>query len=124
MGMETYARVQQVWCWVGIAGLVVVCGLLLFASPQDFQNAFTREATSLFGAKDGAYQATIDAASKTFSGSSFSTLTFGPLLLLLPWLAFYLLWPNSGATLYREVRDAKDIRKPFWSIFARLSVTQ
>ncbi|HXL78385.1 MAG TPA: amino acid permease, partial [Candidatus Eisenbacteria bacterium] len=47
----------------------------------------------------------------------------GPLLLLLPWLAFYLLWPNWGATLYGEVRGAKDIRKPFWSMFAGLWVT-
>ena len=123
MGMETYARIQKVCFWIGIAGLVVVCGLLLFASPQDFQSAFNREATSLFGAKDGAYQATIDAASKTFAGSSFGTLSFGPLLLLLPWLAFYLLWPNWGATLYGEVRGAKDIRKPFWSMFAGLWVT-
>src|SRR5260370_7292882 len=67
--------------------------------------------------------ATIDAASKTFAGSSFGTLSFGPLLLLLPWLAFYLLWPNWGATLYGEVRGAKDIRKPFWSLFAGLWVT-
>src|SRR5260370_6940852 len=123
MGMETYARIQKVCFWIGIAGLVVVCGLLLFASPQDFQNAFNREATSLFGAKDGAYQATIDAASKTFSGSRFSTLTFGPLLLLLPWLAFHLLWPNWGATLYGEVRAAKDLPKPFSSTFAVLWVT-
>ncbi len=123
MGMETYARIQKVCFWIGLGGLAVVCLLLLFASPQDFQNAFNREATSLFGAKDGAYQATIDAASKTFAGSSFGTLSFGPLLLLLPWLAFYLLWPNWGATLYGEVRGAKDIRKPFWSMFAGLWVT-
>src|SRR6266853_6028779 len=69
MGMETYARIQKICFWIGIAGLVVVCGLLLFASPQDFQNAFNREATSLFGAPAGAYQATIDAGSKTFAGS-------------------------------------------------------
>src|SRR5467141_672318 len=50
MGMETYARIQKICFWIGIGGLVVVCGLLLFASPQDFQNAFNREATSLFGA--------------------------------------------------------------------------
>src|SRR6266853_4688841 len=69
MGMETYARIQKICFWIGIGGLVVVCGLLLFASPQDFQNAFNREATSLFGAPAGAYQATIDAGSKTFAGS-------------------------------------------------------
>src|SRR5665213_1637924 len=80
-------------------------------------------ATSLFNAGPNAYQGTIDAASKTFGGSSFGTLSFGPVLLLLPWLAFYLLWPNWGATLYGEVRGAKDFRKPFWSMFSGLWVT-
>ena len=123
MGMETYAKIQKVCFWIGLAGLAVVCALLLFASPQDFQNAFNREATSLFGAPANAYQGTIDAAKTTFAGSSFGAFTFGPLLLLLPWLAFYLLWPNWGATLYGEVRGAKDFRKPFWSMFWGLWVT-
>ena len=123
MGMETYARIQKVCFWIGLVGLAVVCGLLLFYSQSDFQNAFNREATSIFGAPANAYQGTIDAASKSFSGSSFGTFTFGPVLLLLPWLAFYLLWPNWGATLYGEVRGAKDFRKPFWSMFWGLWVT-
>jgi len=123
MGMETYARIQKVCFWIGLGGLVVVIGLLLFASPQDFQNAFNREATSLFGAPANAYQGTIDAASKTYSGHDFGFFAFGPLFLLMPWLAFYLLWPNWGATLYGEVRGAKDIRKPFWSMFWGLWVT-
>src|SRR5450759_3835450 len=123
MGMETYARIQKVCFWIGIGGLVVVCGLLLFASQSDFQSAYNREATSLFNAPANAYQATIDAASKTFAGSDFGHFAFGPVLLLLPWLALYLLWPNWGATLYGEVRGAKDIRKPFWSMFWGLWVT-
>src|SRR5213082_3611785 len=78
MWMETYARIQKICFWIGLAGLAVVCGLLLFYSQSDFQNAFNREATSLFGAPANAYQATIDAASKTFGGSSFSTFAVGP----------------------------------------------
>src|SRR5581483_9500058 len=123
VGMETYARIQKICFWIGLVGLAVVCGLLAFASPSDFQNAFNHEATSLFGAPANAYQATIDAASKTFSFTSFNHFDFGPVLLLLPWLAFYLLWPNWGATLYGEVRGAKDVRKPFWSMFWGLWVT-
>jgi APA family basic amino acid/polyamine antiporter len=124
MGMETYARIQKVCFWIGLAGLVVVCGLLLFTSQSDFQSAFNREATSLFGAPANAYQATIDAASKGgFAAKDFGYFAIGPVLLLLPWLAFYLLWPNWGATLYGEVRGAKDIRKPFWSMFWGLWVT-
>jgi len=124
MGMETYARIQKICFWIGLGGLVVVCGLLLFASQSDFQSAYNREAASLFGASGNAYQATIDAAAKGgFAGSDFGHFAFGPILLLLPWLAFYLLWPNWGATLYGEVRGAKDIRKPFWSMFWGLWVT-
>src|SRR5207302_1480523 len=77
-----------------------------------------REAANLFGAKGDAYQQTIDAASKGgLTAVSFSSFAFVPTLLVLPFLAFYLLWPNWGATLYGEVRGAKDIRKPFWSMF-------
>jgi len=124
LGMETYARIQKICFWIGIVGLVVVCALLLFNSQSDFQNAFNREAASLFGASGNAYQATIDAASKGgFAGSDFGHFDFGPVLLLMPWLAFYLLWPNWGATLYGEVRGAKDVRKPFWSMFWGLWVT-
>lgn len=124
LGMETYARIQKVCFWIGLVGLAVVIGLLAFASQTDFQNAFNREAHSLFGATGNAYQGTIDAATKGgYGGSSFSTFSFGPILLVLPWLAFYLLWPNWGATLYGEVRGAKDIRKPFWSMFWGLWVT-
>jgi APA family basic amino acid/polyamine antiporter len=124
MGMETYARIQKVCFWIGLVGLAVVCGLLLFASQSDFQSAFNREATNLFGAPANAYQATITAASKGgFGGSNFGTFAIGPIFLLMPWLAFYLLWPNWGATLYGEVRGAKDVRKPFWSMFWGLWVT-
>jgi basic amino acid/polyamine antiporter, APA family len=124
LGMEAYARIQKICFWIGIVGLAVMCGLLLFYSQSDFQAAFNREAASLFGASGNAYQATIDAAGKGgFAGSNFGTIVFGSVGLLLPWLAFYLLWPNWGATLYGEVRGAKDVRKPFWSMFWGLWVT-
>jgi basic amino acid/polyamine antiporter, APA family len=124
LGMETYARIQKICFWIGLAGLIVVCGLLLFASQSDFQNAFNREATNLFGAKPGAYQATIDAGTKAgYAPHDFGFFSLGPIFLVLPFLAFYLLWPNWGATLYGEVRGAKDVRKPFWSMFWGLWVT-
>src|SRR5437773_3819684 len=124
LGMETYARIQKICFWIGLVGLVVVCGLLLFASQSDFQNAFNREATSLFGASGDSYQKTIDlGATAGYTPHDFGAFSFGPIFLLMPFLAFYLLWPNWGATLYGEVRGAKDIRKPFWSMFAGLWVT-
>lgn len=124
LGMETYARIQKICFWIGIVGLAIVCGLLLFASQSDFQNAFNREATNLFGAPANAYQATIDAGTKAgYAPHDFSYFSLGPIFLVLPFLAFYLLWPNWGATLYGEVRGAKDVRKPFWSMFWGLWVT-
>ena len=124
LGMETYARIQKICFWIGLGGLVVVCGLLLFASQSDFQNAFNREAGRLFGASGNAYQATIDLGTKAgYTAHDFAAFSLGPIFLLMPFLAFYLLWPNWGATLYGEVRGAKDIRKPFWSMFWGLWVT-
>src|SRR6266851_4898608 len=124
MGMETYARIQKICFWIGLVGLAVMALLLVFTSQSDFQNAFNLEATSLFGASGNAYQATIDLGTKAgYSATDFSTFQLGPIFLLLPFLAFYLLWPNWGATLYGEVRGAKDIRKPFWSMFWGLWVT-
>src|SRR2546423_8026539 len=124
LGMETYARIQKICFWIGLVGLAVVCVLLAFASQSDFQNAFNREATSLFGAGPNAYQATIDASAKGgFTSHSFTFFSLGPTLLLLPFLAFYLLWPNWGATLYGEVRGAKELRKPLQSMFWGLWVT-
>src|SRR2546423_4101396 len=124
LGMETYARIQKICFWIGLVGLVVVCGLLLFASQSDFQNAFNREAASLFGASGNAYQSTIDLGTKAgYAQHDFGAFSLGPIFLLLPFLAFYLLWPNWGATLYGEVRGSKDIRRPFWSMFWGLWVT-
>jgi amino acid transporter len=124
LGMETYARIQKICFWIGLVGLATMIVILLFASNSDFQSAFNRESASLFGTSGNAYQATIDAATKGgFGSSDFSHFAFGPILLVLPWLAFYLLWPNWGATLYGEVRGAKDIRKPFWSMFWGLWAT-
>src|SRR2546425_399333 len=124
LGMETYARIQKICFWIGLVGLAVMCALLAFASPQDFHNAFNREAASIFGVQGDAYQATLDAAAKGgFADHDFNFFAPGATLLLLPILAFYLLWPNWGATLYGEVRGARDIRKPFWSMFWGLWVT-
>src|SRR6184192_4165376 len=124
LGMEFYAKVQKVCFWIGIVGLLVVCGLLLFASNSDFQAAFNREASSLYGVAGNAYQATVDAGTKAgYTPHDFGYFAIGPVFLLMPWLAFYMLWPNWGATLYGEVRGAKDIRKPFWSMFSGLWVT-
>ena len=121
LGMEGYARIQRICFWLGMAGLVAMIGLLLFSSHDAFVTAFNREAASLFGASGNAYQATIDAGG--VKGVSFGSFGFTSTLLLLPFLAFYLLWPVWGATLYGEVRGAKEYRKVFNAMFWGLWVT-
>ena len=124
LGMEAYAKIQKVSFWLGIAGIVVVAILLLVFSQSDFQNAFNREATNLFGAKAGAYQATIDAGTKAgYTPQGVTAFDAGAILLVVPLLLFALLWPNWGATLYGEVRGAKEYRRPFYSMFWGLWVT-
>src|SRR5256885_2808970 len=124
LGMEGYARIQRFCFWLGMAGLLAMLGILLFSSHLAFLSAFNREAASLFGATGNAYQATIDAASKEgTTGVAFGTFGVTSTLLLLPFLAFYLLWPVWGATLYGEVRGAKEYRKVFNAMFWGLWVT-
>jgi basic amino acid/polyamine antiporter, APA family len=124
LGMEGYAKIQRFCFWLGMGGLIVMVGLLLFSTHDAFVSAFNREAASLFGASGNAYQATIAAAAKGgTSGVTFGNFGFTSTLLLLPFLAFYLLWPVWGATLYGEVRGAKEYRKVFSAMFWGLWVT-
>jgi amino acid transporter len=123
-GMETYARIQKVCFYGGLLALAVLAVVLLVSSQSDFHNAFNREAASIFGAKGDAYQQTIASASKGgFAATSFTFFSANASLLLVPFVVFFLLWPNWGATLYGEVRGAKEYRRPFYSMFAGLWVT-
>src|SRR6202165_5748378 len=124
LGMEGYAKIQRFCFWLGMGGLIVMIGILLFSSHDAFVSAFNREAASLFGTSGNAYQATIEAAAKGgTTGVSFGTFGITSTVLLLPFLAFYLLWPVWGATLYGEVRGAKEYRKVFNAMFWGLWVT-
>src|SRR5438874_4787855 len=124
LGMEGYARVQKFCFWVGLAGLAVMALILLVNGQSGMHDAINREAASLFGYKGDAYADTIKVATKAgFSPSSFNAFSFGPTLALIPFLMFYLLWPNWGATLYGEVRGTKDYRRIFNSMFWDLWVT-
>lgn len=124
LGMEGYARVQKFCFWAGLGGLAVMALILLFSDQSTMQHAINREATSIFGYKGDAYNDTIAVATKAgFSPSSFNAFSLGPTLALIPFLMFYLLWPNWGATLYGEVRGTKDYRRIFNSMFSGLWVT-
>ena len=123
IGMAGYARIQR-WCIIGgLLGFLVVVALLLFNSHASFVSAFNQEAHNLFGVNN-AYAATNAAAAK--AGYTTHALGFGPLgptMLLVPYMMFFLLWPNWGATLYGEIRGASDFRRVFTGMFGGLWIT-
>ena len=51
---------------------------------------------------------------------------FGETLLLVPFLCFWILWPNWGATLYGEVRGASDFKRVMsgmmWGLWVTIAV--
>jgi len=108
VGMRGYARFQKFCFWIGMGGLLVVFALLLFHDKHDFVQAFNREAASLYGAKGDAYAQTLKAGGYHAPSLDFP---FGPTFLLIPFIIFWNLWANWGATLYGEVRGATDFRK-------------
>ena len=114
VGMKAYATFQKWALWIGLAGCAVAAVILLFTSKSGFISAFNRESLHLYGTKD-AYHATIaqfgkGMPSSMFSGSLWQTIR------LMPFMLFWLLWPNWGATLYGEVRGAKDFRKNIYQM--------
>jgi APA family basic amino acid/polyamine antiporter len=117
LGMRAYARIQKFCFYGGLVGLAVMVVILLFSSQTDFVSAYNREAQELFGAGGNAYQQTIEA------GSVQTANAFIPTLLLIPFLAFFNLYSNWGATLYGEVRGASDFRKNIYAMAGALLFT-
>jgi len=111
LGMKTYARIQKYSFYGGMLGLFLVIVLLLTGSPDKFKDGLEKNAVSMFGAQSGVYDATVAlgtnaGASLPFTGGSVSLI-----FLTLPYLVFFNLWPNWGATLYGEVRGATDFKR-------------
>jgi amino acid transporter len=123
IGMGGYAKVQR-WCFIaGMLGFLVIVFLLLFNSHASFVSSFNYEAHKIFGVNH-AYAVTNAAAHKI--GYVPNSLGFGPLwptLLLIPYLMFFMLWPNWGATLYGEIRGASDFSRVFRGMFFGLWIT-
>jgi APA family basic amino acid/polyamine antiporter len=113
LGMEGYAKVQKYCFWGGMIGVGIIFLILLFGSQSGFQSAFNEEASKLFGTTGDVYTQTItDSVNFGYTPPGLKlTPFFGPSLLLIPLMVFYLLWPNWGATLYGEVRGASDFKR-------------
>jgi basic amino acid/polyamine antiporter, APA family len=86
--------------------------LMLVSSVDAFKAAYDREALSQFGVSN-AYQATIDqGTAQEVAGGDAGSFSLGfPTFALVPFMLFFLLYPNWGSTLYGEVRGAGDFRK-------------
>jgi APA family basic amino acid/polyamine antiporter len=126
LGMETYAKIQKYCFYVGMAALGLMLLVMLFGSRSGFESAFNQEAQNLFGVSD-AYAKTqeLAGAPKVVPDLGFSPL-FGGSLLLVPFLAFWILYPNWGATLYGEVRGASDFRRVLsgmmWGLWVTIAI--
>jgi amino acid transporter len=114
VGMKAYATFQKWALWIGLAGVLVAFIILLVTSKNTFINAFNRESLHLYKTKD-AYQATLTQFGKGMPSSMFSGSVWQTVRLI-PFMLFWLLWPNWGATLYGEVRGAKDFRKNIYQM--------
>src|SRR5438876_3855264 len=121
LGMEGYAKVQKYCFYIGMAALAVVMLVMLFGSRSGFESAFNQESSNLFGVK-GAYAAELKTAGTHFANLGFKPF-FGDSLLLIPFLCFWILWPNWGATLYGEVRGASDFKRVMSGMMYGLWVT-
>ncbi len=125
LGMAGYARIQRWSLWIGLIGLAVVFVLLLVSSQASFHTAFDKAASDLFGVSN-AYQGTIDnaAATDAYTGGSLDPFGFGGgTFLLIPFMMFWILYPNWGSTLYGEVRGAGDFRKVLNGMLGGIWVT-
>jgi APA family basic amino acid/polyamine antiporter len=117
LGMRAYARIQKFCFYGALVALAIMIVILLFSSQSGFVTAFNRESQELFGAGGNAYQQTIKA------GSVETGTAFLPTLLLIPFLAFFNLYSNWGATLYGEVRGASDFRRNIYAMAGALIFT-
>jgi amino acid transporter len=113
LGMAGYARIQRLSLYVGLLALAVMFILLLINTQDGFKAAFDREASSLFGVPNAYQQTLTDAATNdAITPGPLDPLSFGPgTWLLIPFMLFWLLYPNWGSTLYGEVRGAGDFRR-------------
>ncbi len=123
IGMRWYARIQKVCFWGGMLGLLLVCLFLFFGNPASFQAGLEREATAMFGAPSGVYAATVKAGEDAGAVLPLVGGGLSAIFLAMPFIVFFNLWPNWGATLYGEVRGATDFKRNFWGMALALVIT-
>lgn len=123
VGMKRYATFQKWSFWIGNAGLLMVVILLFSGNHESFKAAFESQSAALFGTEAGIYAATVAAGTDAGAVNPLSGSDWGSISLLLPYIAFFLLYPNWGATLYGEVKGADDFKRNFAGMAAAVGVT-
>ena len=131
LGMAGYARIQRICLYLGLIGFAIMAVLMLVSSQDQFRAAFDTANQRMFGVA-GAYDKTIaDAAvNDAFTGSleplamgSDMMATLGAAVVMLPFMLFWILYPNWGSTLYGEVRGSGDFRKVLNGMLGGIWVT-
>jgi APA family basic amino acid/polyamine antiporter len=121
-GMKWYSRFQKFCFYISIAGLGVVLLFLLFGNNETFRAGLEREATAMFGAQPGVYEATLVAGEEAGAIAPLMGGGMVAIFLAMGYIVFFNLWPNWGATLYGEVRGATDFKRNFggmaWALLA------
>jgi amino acid transporter len=131
LGMAGYARIQR-WClYLGLIGFAIMVVLMLTSSQDSFKTAFDHANQNMFGVS-GAYDKTIaDATANdawvaglapTDLGGNF-TDTLLATLAMIPFMMFWILYPNWGSTLYGEVRGSGDFNKVLRGMLGGIWVT-
>jgi basic amino acid/polyamine antiporter, APA family len=123
LGMKTYAKIQKFSFYGGMLGLLIVIGMLLGSNPETFKAALDSGATSMFGTQAGVYNATVDLGVEAGAATPISGGALIAIFLVMPYLVFFNLWPNWGATLYGEVRGATDFKRNITGMGAALVFT-
>jgi basic amino acid/polyamine antiporter, APA family len=115
-GMKWYSRFQKYCFYVAIGGMMIVFAFLLFGNQASFQAGLQSQAPALFGASADVYTATQAAGQEAGALNPMWGGTLGLVFLAIPYIVFFNLWPNWGATLYGEVRGATDFKRNFWGM--------
>jgi amino acid transporter len=127
LGMRSYARVQKICFWVGMAGLAIVFVFLLFGSHDSFRAGLDAQAPEMFGAGETAggsvYEATLAAGEEAGAVMPMVGGGLAAVFLAMPYIVFFNLWPNWGATLYGEVKGADDFKRNMLGMGGALIVT-
>jgi amino acid transporter len=123
LGMKSYAKIQKICFYGGMLGLAIVVFMLLTGSPETFKAGLDSNLNSLYGIQGSVYDNIVKEGTDAGAALPLTGGSFGLIMLTLPYLVFFNLWPNWGATLYGEVRGATDFKRNFAGMAWALGVT-